>query len=177
MTATNSLIDIEFIQLPLGNRYWYICILHRTIIYYSIHWHCFSLQQLSYCSWSAFEFEWYRNGKKIRNLTSNVKYIFLNIRNLKCLLLGLHVPHEHTSKMLKSKGKYIEVINGFRMNFENNRKQYFDVDKNIKGGIVWSLAFDSNYIFTTTKILCTPCICLSIDYISHYTPYTWYFLK
>ena len=125
------------------------------------------MQQLSYCSWSAFEFEWYRNGKKIRNLTSYVKYIFLNIRNLKCLLLGLHVPHEHTSKMLKSKGRYIEVINGFRMNFENNRKQYFDVDKNIKGGIVWSLAFDSNYIFTTTKILCTPCICLS--YTHHTT--------
>ena len=109
------------------------------------------------------------------NLTSYVKYIFWNIRNLKCLLLGLHVPHEHTSKMLKSKGRYIEVINGFRMNFENNRKQYFDVDKNIKGGLVWSLAFHCNYVFTTTKILYTPCICLSIDYISHYTPYTWYF--
>ena len=121
----------------------------------------FSLQQLSYCSWSSFEFEWYRDGKKMCNLTSYVKYIFWNIRNLKCLLLGLHVAHEHTSKMLKSKNRYIEVINGFRMNFENNRKQYFDVDKNIKGGLVWSIAFHGNYIFTTTKIPCTPCICLS----------------
>ena len=99
--------------------------------------------------------------KKIRNLTSNVKYIFLNIRNLKCLLLGLHVAHEHTSKMLKSKNRYIEIINGCRMNFENNRKQYFDVDKNIKGGLVWSLVFDCKYIFTTAKILYTRCIRLS----------------
>ena len=51
-------------------------------------------------------------------------------------IVSLHVPHEHTSKMLKPKNRYIEVINGFRMNFDNNRKQYFDVDKNIIGGLV-----------------------------------------
>ena len=76
-------------------------------------------------------------------------------------IVSLHVPHEHTSKMLKPKNRYIEVINGFRMNFDYNRKQYFDVDKNIIGGLVWSSAFDSKYIFTTTKILCTPGICRS----------------